>query len=1043
MEKEIIVVFLRVFKWVSNIFLMALLFLAASISFAGSLIVEDFENDDYGAWSVAGTAFGTEPATGTLPGQMQVSGYLGDRLVNSFNGGDQSTGSLTSPPFTIEKSYISFLIGGGGYDGETCMNLLVNNEVVRTATGPNTESGGSEALDWSYWDVGELMGQTAELEIIDQRTGGWGHITVDQIIQSDQIVSTVFETDLEVSKKYLVVPIKSSSNSQESGQIFQLIDSNGNVVREFRALLPENGRSPDWYAYYPIDEFLGEKLCLRSKTTLLNIYSDAAGSIFLDDTVPLVEGDYELPYRDQFHFSPRRGWNNDVNGLVYNDGIYHLYYQYNPFNISWDNMHWGHAVSPDLIHWTEQDIALFQNGIGDMMFSGGGFMDTLDSANIAPDGIVPQYAAFTSTGRGECLAYSLDGGFTFTELPENPVVKHRGRDPKIIWYEPEQKWVMVVFDLTDEIVDPPPLESVSENRIYNSVAFYSSKDLKNWTFESRFVHPDRDAIYECPELFEIPVEGNPGETRWILYGVENRYFIGDFDGHQFVAEAGPFNGETGIARAAQTVSDAPDSRRIQIAWATGGQYLNRWPDQCVSQGFLLPKDVTLHETDDGLRLFFYPVVETDAFRKNLIVSAGNPSLSEINQILERCEGKLLDVFLEYELDNAAALEVIVNGQVVSISESGTLRVLSDRTITEAFINRGEQAISYRRPESTFDDIDSSISLAGQGNITQFIVYEMNSIWNSETDLVAHWKFDETALTNRFSCGRLDSGPNALMLSHFSNTCTRGFVGLDGDAMITLRDVSFSNSTYTSGLGNSSSLLKPDGDFSVSVFVDPFVNDVKANVFCVNRSYGMELIGGKKQFNFYVFTDSGVADVRTPEGGLPSEVWDGIGGNGDGLNNDIQWYHLVGTYNSVSGELALYANGVKYTNTLSGAGSPRASSSVFCLGEDSGVLPGMLGLYDDLQFYDRVLSEAEVVFLRDNPGSEIPHEVPFLSLNYLNGVFSVSATNLSLSGINCLQRSSDLESGVWSNISVVLGVLSTNWEVPSVSQKSFFRILREQ
>jgi len=145
------------------------------------LLIADFEGTDYGDWKVAGEAFGLGPAHGTLEDQMKVTGFEGKGLVNSFYQGDKTTGTLTSPPFEIERKFINFLIGGGKYPGQTCMNLLVDGKVVRTATGPNDQSGGSEELDRHGWDVSELLGKKAQIQIVDQRSGGWGHINVDHI----------------------------------------------------------------------------------------------------------------------------------------------------------------------------------------------------------------------------------------------------------------------------------------------------------------------------------------------------------------------------------------------------------------------------------------------------------------------------------------------------------------------------------------------------------------------------------------------------------------------------------------------------------------------------------------------------------------------------------------------------------------------------------------------------------------------------------------------------------------------------------------------
>jgi fructan beta-fructosidase len=136
------------------------------------IVIADFEGKDYGAWNVEGTAFGNAPATGTLPGQMHVEGFIGKGLANSFVGGDQSTGKLTSPEFTISHKFVAFHIGGGGWEGKTCINLLMDGKVVRAATGPNTDPGGTEALALQGWEVAELIGKMARIEIIDNATGG-------------------------------------------------------------------------------------------------------------------------------------------------------------------------------------------------------------------------------------------------------------------------------------------------------------------------------------------------------------------------------------------------------------------------------------------------------------------------------------------------------------------------------------------------------------------------------------------------------------------------------------------------------------------------------------------------------------------------------------------------------------------------------------------------------------------------------------------------------------------------------------------------------
>ncbi|MCX6861610.1 MAG: 2,6-beta-D-fructofuranosidase, partial [Verrucomicrobia bacterium] len=152
---------------------------------ADDLLIADFEGVDYGAWKATGEAFGSAPARGALAGQMQVEGFLGKGLVNTFRGGDDATGALSSPPFKIERRFLAFLIGGGHNEQKLALQLLVDGQVVRSATGPNDRSGGSEALAPDSWDVSELAGQTASIRIVDEAKGGWGHLTVDHLRQTD------------------------------------------------------------------------------------------------------------------------------------------------------------------------------------------------------------------------------------------------------------------------------------------------------------------------------------------------------------------------------------------------------------------------------------------------------------------------------------------------------------------------------------------------------------------------------------------------------------------------------------------------------------------------------------------------------------------------------------------------------------------------------------------------------------------------------------------------------------------------------------------
>jgi hypothetical protein len=311
-----------------------------------NILFENFERwRDDSQWTVEGRAFGASEQ-----GNSGITGYQSDHFMYSAgNGGEDSKGVITSQPFEIKRNYINFLIGGGGFEGQTCMNLIVGGEIVRTATGPNTKEGGTKAMAWHGWDVRKLKGKKARLQIVDNREGLWGYIAVDYIYQSNDAMKPVrnLTRNFKLEKKYLNFPINHASPVQVARL---LID--GKIVREFRINLAEG--KPEFWVYLEIDDFKGEKATLHIDQ--LNAKNTKGfDAVFQADTFPGQEELYKEKRRPQFHFTTKRGWVNDTNGLVYYDGEYHLFYQHGPFSCAGaeHNQTWGHAVSTDLIHWTE------------------------------------------------------------------------------------------------------------------------------------------------------------------------------------------------------------------------------------------------------------------------------------------------------------------------------------------------------------------------------------------------------------------------------------------------------------------------------------------------------------------------------------------------------------------------------------------------------------------------------------------------------------------------------------------------------------------
>jgi fructan beta-fructosidase len=678
------------------------------------LLIADFEGESYRPWVAEGAAFGQEPARGAWPGQMAVEGFAGRGLVNSFRGGDDSMGTLSSPPIVVERTHLNFLIGGGKYPGETCLDLLLDGQVVRSATGPNDRPGGSERLDWASWDVTDLVGKSVVLRVVDRRKGGWGHINVDQIVQSDRARGVVeLSRDLAIESRYLHLPI------DEKAPIRRVKVSDGSLTREFDIKLADG--KPSFSSFLDLSPFTSKKLRIAAR---LPVESKSLEAITQADAIPDSLQIYQETGRPQFHFTSRRGWLNDPNGLVFFEGEYHQFYQHNPYGWDWGNMHWGHAVSPDLVHWSELPIAIYPHEYGDWAFSGSAVVDRSNSSGFGDGTAPPLVAAYTSTGRGECIVYSRDRGRTWTEFSGNPVVKHAGRDPRLLWSEPTKRWVMAVYDETGGRRD---------------VAFYSSLDLKTWTFESKI-----GGFFECPDLFELPVQESADRKLWVLLAADGAYLLGQFDGKRFTPESSAKHKVWhGNFYAAQTFSDEPRGRRIQIGWAQGINF----PGEPFNQQMNIPCELTLRPTDQGIRLFANPVAEVETLRagsrssSNVSVSGGD--LNSVDTV-----GDLFDLKLVAEVGASGELTVDLpgatlaydslkkilrcNGVAVPMSPIDgkiKLRALVDRGSIEVFGNDGLVAISKALTNHQDSNKVVKTRLTGEGKHSVSIeVDSLRSSW---------------------------------------------------------------------------------------------------------------------------------------------------------------------------------------------------------------------------------------------------------------------------------------------------------------------------
>lgn len=310
--------------------------------------------------------------------------------------------------------------------------------------------------------------------------------------------------------------------------------------------------------------------------------------------------DRETRFRPLFHHTPQYGWMNDPNGMFYKDGVWHLYYQYNPYGSKWQNMSWGHSTSSDLVNWEHKPVALRPDGLGSI-FSGSCVVDTDNTAGMGKEEVIALYTS-AGTSQMQSMAHSSDGGITFDVYPANPVItlESEARDPNMFWNERTGEWNLVLAHALD-----------------HEMLFFTSPDLKEWTLQSAFGKGigAQDGVWECPDLFELPVEGTD-EKKWVLIcninpggpfgGSAVQYFVGDWDGRKFTADTLPDGsiptkwldyGKDNYALVSW--SGAPDGRRTAIGWMSNWQYAADVPTMQYRSANTLPREIGLFQGPDG------------------------------------------------------------------------------------------------------------------------------------------------------------------------------------------------------------------------------------------------------------------------------------------------------------------------------------------------------------------------------------------------------------------------------------------------------------
>ena len=454
--------------------------------------------------------------------------------------------------------------------------------------------------------------------------------------------------------RYMIIPIREANN-----EITVTIEKGGETLYVADIRLAREGDEADYCVPMDLEHFGAAKKDVHFSGIDAG---EAWKLISFSDTAPEIPAD---KYRPVYHHTPPYGWMNDANGLFYKDGLYHLYYQYNPYACVWGNMHWGHSTSTDMVHWEHQPVAIYRDGYGHI-FSGSSVVDHANTAGFGERAVVSFYSSYNTQReyvQTQCLAYSLDDGMTFTKYEGNPVlVPFDGikdfRDPKVFWYEPEQKWIMIV-------------SADKEMR------FYTSQNLKDWEYMSGWgegygVQPRQ---FECPDFFQLTTA--EGETKWVMIvnvnpgcyfgGSATQYFVGEFDGKSFTCDSPK---ETvkwldwGKDHYATVCFSNTGDRVIAVPWMSNWQYGTIVPTKYFRSANAIPRELGLFKAGGEFYVSAYPVAELSNLEKGSRTVEG----------IVATAGKPQDVKLFDTTDGAYELEMDIN--VPAVGRAG-FRLLND------------------------------------------------------------------------------------------------------------------------------------------------------------------------------------------------------------------------------------------------------------------------------------------------------------------------------------------------------------------------------
>jgi len=550
--------------------------------------------------------------------------------------------------------------------------------------------------------------------------------------------------EITITGRYLNMPVKAGAP-----RCRMCITIGGQVVRAFHVELAAD--EIDFWTFIDVSAWQGQsaEITLEADSATPDadqeqpIHEGALDVLELSEEIKDAAEIYQESLRPQFHFTTRRGWHNDPNGMVYFEGEYHLFYQHQPFSVSsFTDKSWGHAVSRDLLHWEERPIALYADHEG-QKWSGSGVVDWHNVSGLKQGEEPPLLLFYTATGLSvhaskapddfvQSIAYSNDRGHTWETYAGNPIIPtitHGNRDPLVQWHEPTQRWVMTLF------VGQPASWLNDENQV--AAQIFTSANLIEWHYESTV-----DGFFDCPVLLSLPLDGDASDLRWVMYCADMKYKVGRFDGRVFTPETDFLVGQRGdCAYAPQLFNNAPDDRRIQIAWGR-----TKAPGMPFSQIMNFPCDLSMITTEEGPRMRWTPVKEIENLYQTTTIRSGD-LLAADGKPLELARGRHFDLHVIVDVGDALELEINVGGILVSCVveakelrcagctaplklEDGklNLRLLLDRICIEIFAESGLVYMPLAVMPDAENDLITIRAKGGAATVETFEFHELKSIW---------------------------------------------------------------------------------------------------------------------------------------------------------------------------------------------------------------------------------------------------------------------------------------------------------------------------